>query len=84
MAALTAQILAGSPHPRHDGINPAHYLFFSENDRPAWVLVNQNIFPEKQSGHSKITWIPTIENMFEDALLMIAIHVFMLRGLMIR
>lgn len=75
MATLTAQILVGSPHPNHDGINPTHYLFLSENDRPAWVLVDQNIFREEQFGHSKITWIPTVENMLEDALLMIAIHV---------
>lgn len=75
MATLTAQILIGSPHPHHDGINPTHYLILSENDRPAWVLVNQNIFQEERSSFSKIIWIPTVENMLEDALLMIAIHV---------
>lgn len=75
MATLTAQILVGSPHPNHDGINPTHYVFFFENDCPAWVLVDQNIFREKQLGHSKIIWIPTVENMLEDALLMTAIHV---------
>ncbi len=75
MATLTAQILVGGPHPNHDGINPTHYLFLSENHRPAWILVDQNIFQGKQLGHSKITWIPTVENMLEDALLMIAIHV---------
>lgn len=75
MATLTAQILVGSPHPNHDGINPTHFLFLSENDRPAWVLVGQNIFQEERSSFHKITWIPTVENMLEDALLMIAIHV---------
>ena len=75
MATLTAQILIGRPHPNHDGINPTHYLFLSENDRPAWILVNQNVFHGERLGHSKITWIPTVENMLEDALLMIAIHV---------
>ena len=73
MATLTAQILVGRPHPNHDGINPTHYVFLSENDRPAWVLVHQNIFRERGTG--KIIWIPTVENMLEDALLMIAIHV---------
>jgi hypothetical protein len=75
MATLTAQILVGSPHFYHDGINPTHYLYLSENNRPAWVLVHQNIFDEKQLSTSKITWIPTAEDMLEDALLMIAIHV---------
>jgi hypothetical protein len=73
MATLTAEILVGSPHPNHDGINPTHYMFLSENSRPAWMLVPENIFQE--TPEAKITWIPTIENMLEDALLMIAIHV---------
>ena len=75
MATLTAQILIGRSHHNHDGINPTHYLFLSENDRPAWILVDQNVFNGEPTGHSKIIWIPTIENMLEDALLMIAIHV---------
>ena len=75
MGTLTTQILVGSPHPYHGGINPTHYLFLSENDRPAWILVNQNVFPTRQRGYPKIIWIPTVENMLEDALLMIAIHV---------
>jgi hypothetical protein len=75
MAALTARILVGSPHFYHDGINPTHYIYLSENSRPAWVLVNQNVFDEKQLSPSKITWIPTVEHMLEDALLMIAVHI---------
>ncbi len=75
MATLTAQILVGYPHPYHDGINPTHYLFLSENSKPAWILVRQNIFQERKDDIGKITWIPTIENMLEDALLMIAIHI---------
>jgi hypothetical protein len=77
MATMTAQILVGQPHIYHDGINPTHYLFLSENSRPAWILVQQNIFRDSQMiGPEKITWIPTRENMLEDAFLMIAIHVF--------
>lgn len=75
MATLTAQILIGWPHPNHDGINPTHYLFLSENDRPAWVLVDQNIAKEERSSLPEITWIPTVENMLQDALLMIGIHI---------
>jgi len=75
MAALTAHILVGTPHQNHDGINPTHYLFLSENSRPAWILVPENIYNEEPAKFNKITWIPTLENMLEDALLMIAIHV---------
>lgn len=81
MATLTAQILVGSRHPNHGGINPTHYLFLSENSRPAWILVEQNVFPGGETRNPRITWIPTIENMLEDALLMIAIHVVRNRGL---
>jgi len=75
MATLTAQILVGSPHPNHDGIDPTHHLFLSENDHPTWVLVGKSIFHESEYGYCKTTWIPTVENMLEDALLMIAVHV---------
>lgn len=33
MATFTAQILVGSPHPNHGGINPTYSLFLSENSR---------------------------------------------------
>ena len=75
MATLTAQILVGAAHPYDGGINPTHFLFLSENDRPAWILLPQNIFYDGEGKvHESITWIPTVENMLEDALLMIAIH----------
>lgn len=75
MATLTAQILIGSPHPNHGGLNPTHYLFLSENSRPAFVLHGHSASGEDKSDAGTITWIPTIENMLEDALLMIAICV---------
>ncbi|MFC1895623.1 hypothetical protein ACFL0Q_03030 [Thermodesulfobacteriota bacterium] len=75
MGTLTAQILVGYPHPNHDGINPTHFLFLSENDRPAWVMVNENVSEEGGSGVGRITWIPTIDDMLEDAMLMIALHI---------
>jgi len=74
MGTLTAQILVGSPHVNHDGIQPKNYLFLSENSMPAWVLVPQNIFGEHITT-KRITWIPTVENMLEDAFLMIAVHI---------
>jgi hypothetical protein len=75
MASVTAQILIGSPHPDHDGIIPTHYLFLSENDRPAWILVGQNVFDEEDTTRHKKVWIPTLEDALEDALLMVALHV---------
>ncbi len=77
MGTLTAQILTGTAHPNHGGINPSHYLFLSENSRSVWILVPQNIIqePDGQKTPGMIRWIPTTENMLEDALLMIAIHV---------
>lgn len=73
MGTFTAQILIGLGHPYHDGIEPSHRLYLSENTRPSWILV-----PETLGGGpagNKVTWIPTLENTLEDALLMIGIHV---------
>lgn len=76
MGTLTAQMLIGTGHPNHDGIGPSHYAFLSENSRPAWMLVPQNVFHSgRRGGWKKITWIPTVENMLEDGLLLTAIHV---------
>lgn len=75
MATLTAQILVGSGHTNHDGINPTHYIFLSENSRPAWLLTGQNIF-DNQETVERITWIPAApETILEDVLLMIAVHI---------
>ncbi len=75
MASLTAQILIGDPHPNHDGIIPTHFLFLSENDRPAWILVGQNVLDEESTERHKKVWIPTLEDTLEDAILMIAVQV---------
>jgi hypothetical protein len=47
-----------------------HTLHLSENGRPAWILQAT----DKAVGNT-ITWIPTLEHMLEDALLMIGIYV---------
>lgn len=75
MGTFTAEILVGNPHPNHDGIIPSHYLFLSENSRPAWIMTRQNIFNDNVKGSRIITWIPTVENMLDDAILMIAIDI---------
>lgn len=84
MGTITAQILIGKPQPDHGGMIPSHYLFLSENDRPAWILVPQDTSAEKpdESG-KKITWIPTVENMLEDAMLMIGLHAVQDRKLLV-
>lgn len=82
MATLTAQVLIGSTHPNHDGINPTHYLFLSENNRPAWMLVEQNIAQADQTSFERITWIPSVENMLEDAILMVAVHIVKDQGVL--
>jgi len=72
MATLTAQILIGSSHPYDGGINPTHSLFLSENSKPAWVLKD---LADKTGLAKGCVWIPTLENMLEDAFLMIGIQV---------
>lgn len=75
MATLTAQILIGEPHPFKDGIIPSHYLFLSENSQPSWKLVKTNIYQVNNKKFPEIKWNPTVENMIEDGLLMVAIHI---------
>lgn len=70
MATITAQFLIGDSHIYHDGIIPTHFLFLSENDKPHLILVCQNL--SKNPDMKKIVWIPTVENMLKDALLMVS------------
>jgi len=75
LATLTAQIIVGRAHPNDGGINPTHQLFFSENDRPAWILMPENVFGRGSAELDRTVWIPTVEHTLEDGLLMIALHV---------
>ncbi len=68
MGSANAFIMVGKSDP--DGLYPTHCLFLYENDKPAWVLT-----PVLSKEYSKIIWIPTVEHMLEDALLMIGIYV---------
>ena len=38
MATTTATILIGRAHQNDSGINPTHFIQFTENDRPALIL----------------------------------------------
>lgn len=75
MATMTAQILVGGSHRNHGGIIPTHVLFLSENSRPAWILASQQIYADDPVDTQRIIWIPTVERMLEDAIVMIAMHV---------
>lgn len=74
MGTLTAQVLIGTPHTFHDGISPTYAMYLSENDRPAWVLLRHDPL-EPETTERIATWIPTVEDMLEDGLLMLAAHV---------
>jgi len=73
MGTITAQILIGSVHQNHGGIQPNYKLLLSENSRPCWVLSPEN--GTRSGRSSQIKWIPTVEKMLEDAFLMVAVHV---------
>ena len=67
MASYTAQILVGRGHAGdNEGIIPDGTLFLSENSRPAWIL---------QQSDRQIVWIPTVEHMLEDGLLMVVLYI---------
>jgi hypothetical protein len=71
MGTFTAQLLIGRAHPYEGGIyGLTHTLYLSENGRPAWILQSLKEIKEP------ITWIPTVDHMLEDALLMIGLYVF--------
>jgi hypothetical protein len=70
MATITAQFLIGHAHTNHGGIIPTHQMFLYENDRPRLVLSEIGDF-----GRPLAVWVPTVEHMLDDALLMIAVHV---------
>ena len=75
MSTVTAQILVGTPHQNHGGIQPTHFLYLTENSNPAWILYPTDVFSEPLKEIKRTIWIPSVENMLEDGLLLIAIHV---------
>lgn len=76
MSTMTAQLLIGSAHPNDGGINPDYYLFLSENGVARWTLIKADFSPESKSSNPIIAqWIPTIDYMLEDAIVMIGLYV---------
>ena len=74
MGIFTAQILVGHDHRNHGGIIPSHAVYWSENSRPAWILDTIDLFSD-DIDKKKVCWIPKVDNMLEDAMLLIGIHV---------
>jgi len=76
MAAITALANIGYPHPNDGGLRTECIIQLSEGDRPAWVLDPAYIWgttvprPPRQ-----VVWIPTLDTMAEDLMLMIGVHV---------
>lgn len=70
MATITAQIIFGEAHTWHGGIMNTSTIYLYENSRPAWVYK-----PEGRKEEN-IYWIPTVENMLEDGLLLAAVHIW--------
>ena len=69
MSTTTATIFIGQTHIYHGGINPTHLIQFTENSRPALVLIDLEC---KQNN--KVV-IPTLENTIDDICLMVAVYV---------
>ena len=76
MPASTAQILLGNPHPNDGGITPIHTITLTEGSRPALILRSNQRRPGMQPGPQEIIWIPTLEYMLDDALLLAAVYAF--------
>lgn len=69
MATTTATIFIGHAHPNNSGINPTHLIRFTENDRPALILISL-----EGNEETKVI-IPTVENTVDDIYLMIAVYI---------
>ncbi len=70
MSTITAQVLVGRMNPNHNGINPTHLLCLSENSRPALILLDEDLSSSRKKRNRSV-WIPTIEDMVNDIMLMI-------------
>jgi hypothetical protein len=75
MAIITAQILIGHTNQLGGGMLPTHCLLLSEGNKPVWILKNLDILEDHISALNTIRWVPTEENILDDALLMISISI---------
>jgi hypothetical protein len=73
MGTCTAQLIFGQNHQNHGGIIPSFKIDLYENDRPVIVL-NKGSKGES-GGECMINWIPTIEGMLNDCMVMAAAYI---------
>ncbi|CAN5827482.1 hypothetical protein BH24BAC1_BH24BAC1_10920 [soil metagenome] len=69
MATTTATIFVGHAHQNGSGINPTHFIQFTENDRPALIL------RDIEGKEERKVIIPTVENTIEDIFLLITVFI---------
>lgn len=75
MSTTTATIFIGQAHANDSGINPTHFILFTENSKPAILLY------EIEGSKEPLTLIPTVQNTIDDIYLLVASYV--MRGLKI-
>lgn len=79
MSTTTAQILIGTSDTYRYCIRPTHVLTVHEKSRPLLVLRPYPVtmperLPDGVAPPGEVHWVPTRKHLFEDALLMIAVH----------
>jgi len=71
----TAQILIGDPIESFiDRFTPQFVIYLTENSRPSLVLNATSIHQDDAIDFQQVIWVPTLENILEDALLMIVLY----------
>lgn len=74
MASMTAQILLCDPHTYDDDPSAIDTITLIEGSRPAWIIRRTG---RLQPGWQReIVWIPSVEHMLDDGLLMAALYAF--------
>jgi len=80
MGTVTTLITVGHADRYHGGITPLYQLYLYENDVPHWVLTRRcNCRDLEHLGIDiwvrEAIWVPTVEHILEDGLLMIAAYI---------
>ena len=70
MAAITALVFVGYSHPNDGGLRPVVTIEYSEGDRPAFTFPRHS--GDKRDTSSRFVLIPSLENMLDDLLMIIA------------
>lgn len=80
MAAITAYAFLGHPQPNDGGLSADYMAQLSEGSRPAWILdmapgavEADDLLPVVLA--KPVIWIPTLEHMLEDLVLLLCIHI---------